>query len=115
MRRRCSPLFVAPASMIEDFTLRLLNSLTPAISKVPPPYYVGALLGIINSCLFYLRFGRGFRLFLPYVVLGAAAALVGLTVGRQLPDSGPMIGEVNVVVTSLATWVCLFVARSLRL
>ncbi|HEX2924391.1 MAG TPA: hypothetical protein VHS06_11980 [Chloroflexota bacterium] len=101
--------------MIEEYTLRLLNTLTPAISRVPPPYYVGTLLGIINCCVFYLRFGRGLKLFLPYLIIGAAGALVGLTVGRQLPDSGPMLGEVNVIVTSLAAWICLFVARSLRL
>ncbi len=115
MRRRCGPLFVAPTRMIEEYTLRLLNTLSPAMSRVPPSYYVGALVGIINCCLFYLRFGRGFKLFIPYLALGAAGAIVGLTVGKQLPDSGPMLGEVNIVVTSLAVWICLFVARSLRL
>lgn len=101
--------------MVEEYTLRLLNTLTPYISRVPPPYYVGTLLGIINTCLFYLRFGRGFKLFIPYLVLGAGAALVGLTVGRALPDSGPMLGEVNLVATTIATWAFLFIARSLRL
>ncbi|MGE5618136.1 MAG: hypothetical protein ACM3US_02635 [Sphingomonadaceae bacterium] len=101
--------------MIEEQTLRFLNTLTPIISKVPPPYYVGALLGIVNTCLFYLRFGRGLKLFLPYLVLGSGAALMGLTVGAHLPGSGPMLGDVNVVATTLATWVILFVARSLRL
>ncbi len=101
--------------MIEDQTIRLLNSLSPFISKVPPPYYVGTLVGVINTCLFYLRFGRGLKLFLPYLAIGAAAALVGLTVGKQLPDSGPMLGDVNLVATTVATWTFLFVARSLRL
>jgi hypothetical protein len=101
--------------MIEDYTLRFLNSLTPFISRVPPPYYVGTLLGIINTCIFYLRFGKGVKLFIPYLALGAGAALVGLTVGTQLPDSGPMLGDVNVAATSFATWAFLFIARSLRL
>lgn len=101
--------------MIEEYTLRLLNALAPVTTGVPPPFYVGTLLGIINTCLFYLRFGRGLKLFLPYLALGAAAALVGLTVGRQLPDPGPMLGDVNVVATTVATWTFLFVARSLRL
>ncbi len=101
--------------MVEEYTLRLLNTLTPILSKVPPPYYVGTLVGIINTCVFYLRFGRGMKLFLPYLALGAAGALVGLTVGTQLPHSGPMLGEVNVAATSVATWGFLFIARSLRL
>ncbi len=101
--------------MVEEYTLRLLNSLTPVLSRVPPPYYVGTLVGIINTCLFYLRFGRGLKLFLPYLVLGAGAALVGLTVGKQLPNSGPMLGEVSIVATTFATWAFLFIARSLRL
>ncbi|MCL4535142.1 MAG: hypothetical protein M1370_08305 [Bacteroidetes bacterium] len=101
--------------MVEEYTLRLLNNLAPVFSRVPPPYYVGTLLGIINTCLFYLRFGKGLKLFLPYLALGAGAALVGLTVGRQLPDSGPMLGEVNVAATTIATWALLFIARSLRL
>ncbi|MHB0868367.1 MAG: hypothetical protein ACYC66_14385 [Chloroflexota bacterium] len=101
--------------MIEEQTIRFLNTLTPIITKVPPPYYVGTLLGVINTCLFYLRFGRGLRFFLPYLGLGSAAALVGLTIGRQLPDSGPMLGDVNVAATTVATWAFLFIARSLRL
>ncbi len=101
--------------MIEEYTVRLLNTLMPFISRVPPPFYVGALLGIINTCLFYLRFGRGLKLFFPYLTLGAAAALVGLTVGKQMPASGPMLGDVNVAITTVSTWGFLFVARSLRL
>ena len=101
--------------MIEQYTVQFLNALEPTISRVPPPFYVGTLLGIINTCLFYLGFGRGLRLFSPYLALGAAGALVGLTVGRQLPDSGPTLGEVNVVATVAATWTILFIARSLRL
>ena len=55
---------------MEEYTVRFLNAVSPHLSRVPPPYYVGALLGIINSCLFYLGFGRSFRLFLPYLAWG---------------------------------------------
>ncbi len=101
--------------VIEQYTAHLLNALEPTISRVPPPYYVGTLLGVVNTCLFYLGFGRGFKLFLPYLALGVAGALMGLTAGTQLPDSGPMLGEVNVVATVASTWTILFIARSLRL
>lgn len=101
--------------MVEEYTVRLLNALEPTVSRVPPPMYVGTLLGIVNTCLFYFRFGRGLRLFPPYLVLGSAAAIIGVTAGMQLPDSGPMLGDVNVAATIASTWLVLFVARSLRL
>ena len=101
--------------MVEEYTVRLLNALEPTVSRVPPPMYVGTLLGIVNTCLFYLRFGRGLRLFLPYLALGSGAAVVGVTAGTQLPESGLMLGDVNVMPTIVSTWLVLFVARSLRL
>lgn len=102
--------------MIEEYTLRLLHAISPAIARVPPPLYLGTLLGIIGTCLFYIPLGRGLRLFPLYLVLGVTAALVGSTVARQLPDDmGPMLGEVSVVATVLFAWVILLVARSLRL
>ena len=100
---------------MEEYTVRFLNIVSPHLSRVPPPYYVGALLGIINSCLFYLGFGRGFWRFLPYLIVGAAGALLGVIIGRQIPDTGPMMGDVNVIAACASCWVVLFVARSLRL
>jgi len=101
--------------MVEEYTIRLLDSMAPLLTRVPPAYYVGTLVGVINTCIFYVRFGRGLLLFLPYLLVGTAAAIVGLTVGRQLHDVGPFVGEVNVAATTISTWCCLFVARSLRL
>ena len=100
---------------MEEYTVRFLNAFSPLLSRVPAPYYIGALLGIINSCLFYLGFGRGFRRFVPYLAVGAAGALLGVTIGRQLPDTGPLIGDVNVIAACASCWAVLFVARSLRL
>ena len=76
--------------------------------------FVGGLLGIANSCVFFLLFGRGFRLFIPFLLLGTAAAIGGVVVAKQLPESGPMLGEVNILIASVATWLILFIARSLR-
>ena len=101
--------------MAEEYTIRLLNFMAPLLQKLPPAYYVGGLLGVINTCVFYLRFGKGLLLFFPYLVVGTAAAIVGLTVGKQLPTSGPFLGEVNVIITVATTWIALFIARSLRL
>lgn len=101
--------------MVEEYTIRFLTFIEPSINKLPPSYYVGGLLGVINTSLFYLRFGHGLLLFLPYLVVGAAASIVGLTIGKQLPASGPFIGEINVAATVITTWFALFVARSLRL
>jgi hypothetical protein len=55
------------------------------------------------------------KLFIPFVMIGAAAAVIGVTVSRQLPESGPTIGEVDLVAASVATWVALLIARAFRL
>ncbi|MGI5837181.1 MAG: hypothetical protein ACOX87_11950 [Chloroflexota bacterium] len=101
--------------VIEEYTIRFLTFIEPSLNRFPPSYYVGGLLGVINTCIFYLRFGRGLLLFFPFLVIGAAASIVGLTIGKQLPASGPFIGEINVATTVITTWFALFVARSLRL
>ncbi len=101
-------------AVAEEYTLRFLNSMEPLLCRIPPAYYVGGLLGIINSCLFYLRFGHGLMLFFPFLVVGCAGAILGLTVGTQLPEMGPSLGDVNLVATVAACWIALFIARSLR-
>jgi len=98
----------------EEYTIRFLNSMEPLLCRIPPAYYVGGLLGIINSSLFYLRFGRGLMLFFPFLVVGCAGAIAGLTVGTQLPEMGPSLGDVNLASTVVASWIALFIARSLR-
>ena len=102
--------------MIEEQTIRLLDLLRPAISDLSPIFYLAALLGIVNCSVFYLfGFGRGFKLFIPYLVLAAAAAVGGAVVGTQLPETGPLIGDVSIAAASISTWTVLLIARSLRL
>ncbi len=102
--------------MLEEQTARFLDLLRPAISLLPPTAYVGVLLGVINCAVFYLTgLGRGFRLFVPYLILGAAGAVAGAMVGRQLPETGPLLGDVSVVATCVSTWTILLIARSMRL
>jgi hypothetical protein len=101
--------------VIEEYTVRFLKLLEPTLLRVPPAFYVGALLGIVNSTVFYIFLGRGLKLFIPYLVIGAGGAVLGVLVGMQLPDSGFALGEVNLVSTVVACWAILFVARSLRL
>lgn len=107
-------LFGLPEEMIEEQTARLLDLARPALAGVSPTVYVAALLGLINSALFYVGLGRGLRLYIPYLVLGAAGAVGGAMVGRQLPETGPMIGDVSIVIASAATWIVLLIARSMR-
>jgi LysM repeat protein len=99
----------------ERYTEQFLRWIEPLISGASPFVFVGALVGVVNSCLFYLVLGRSLALFIPFMLIGAAAAVVGVTVSRQLPESGPMIGEVDLVVASVATWLTLLIARSFRL
>ncbi len=103
------------SNVMEEHTVRFLNAIMPTVSTASPVVYLGTLVGVINTCLFYFLFGRGLKLFLPYLILGAAGSVVGLTVGEQLPESGPMLGELHVVAATIATWAVLFIARSLRL
>lgn len=102
-------------NVVEQYTVLLLNALQPTLVGVPPIYYLGALIGIINGCVFYLRFGRGLKRFLPYLGLGAAGAIAGITVGEQMPETGLMLGDVNMAAASFGTWIILFIARSIRL
>jgi hypothetical protein len=101
--------------VIEEQTVHLLDALRPIFALITPAVYVATLLGMINSCVFYLFLGRGLRLFLPYLAIGSAAAVLGMTVGRQLPESGPSIGDVSVVAASISAWTILFIARALHL
>lgn len=101
--------------MIEEQTARFLDALHPILAIVPPPVYTAILIGIINSCLFYIGFGRGLARFVPYLILGSAGAILGLTLGKQLPNTGPMIGDVSVAAVCISTWTILFIARGMRL
>lgn len=101
--------------MIEEYTVQFLDILRPALAAVPPPVYLGVLLGMVNSCVFYLLMGRGFRLFLPYLFLGSAAAGGAALVSGQLPETGPLLGDVSIVAVSILTWTILLIARSMRL
>ena len=101
--------------MIDEYTVRFLNAIAPVLSGVSPSLYVGSLLGIINTCVFYLFLGRGLKLFPAFLAVGIAGALVGVAVGGQVSAWGPLLGEVHLVAASLSTWAFLFVARSLRL
>ena len=101
--------------ILEEYTQRLLDLLAPLLYRFPPSHYVAILLGVMNTCIFYLRFGSGLLLFVPYLVIGSGASMLGVTVGQQMPSSWPTIGDVNVVAATVSTWIVLFIARSLRL
>jgi LysM repeat protein len=100
---------------LERYTERFLRWMGPLLQGSPPFAFVGALVGMVNSSLFYLVLGRSLRLFVPFLFLGTAAAVIGVTVSRQLPQSGTVIGEVDLVAASVATWIILLIARSFRL
>ena len=101
--------------MIEEQTARFLNTLQPLLVFVSPPIYLATLIGIVNSSVFYIGFGRGLARFVPYLILGSGAAILGLMVGKQLPNAGPQLGDVSVIAVSVCTWSILFIARGLRL
>ncbi len=101
--------------MVQEQTAHFLNMLQPLLATVPPPFYLAALIGLVNGCVFYIGFGRGLVRFAPYLLLGLVGAMVGLVVGQQLPNTGPLLGDVSIVAVSIGTWSILFIARGMRL
>ena len=101
--------------MIQELTAQFLNLLQPLLATVSPPVYLAVLIGLVNSCVFYIGFGRGLARFVPYLVIGSAGAILGLAAGEQLPNTGPLLGEVSVVAVSVCAWSILFIARGMRL
>ncbi len=78
----------------------------------PPWLLLTPLIGVIHGSLFFLIVGRRPGSLPVYLVLGVAAASMMQALQVVPPGAPPFsIGEIHLVVTSVATWVVLMVSR----
>ena len=81
-------------------------------APLPPWLLLAGLLGVINAAACFLLFGRHWSRLAWYAVLGIFAASLAQVVGFAVPLPKPLlIGEVNVALTTLATFGVLGFAR----
>jgi hypothetical protein len=84
----------------------------PLLALFPPWLLITPLLGVIHGSLFFLIVGRRPSSLPVYLVLGIAAASLMQTLQLVTPGSPPFsLGEIQLVVTSVATWGILMVSR----
>jgi hypothetical protein len=82
------------------------------MALLPPWLLITPLIGIIHGSLFFLLAGRRPSSLPVYLTIGVAAA--SLAQALQLVPPGPppfSLGEVQLVVTSVATWAVMLASR----
>ncbi|HET6319573.1 MAG TPA: hypothetical protein VFG86_24205 [Chloroflexota bacterium] len=90
----------------------MLPETASALAFVPPWLVLAALLGVINGAASFMLIGRHPSGLAWYALLGIFAAGLGQVVGDALHLPVPLkIGDVNVLATSLGTWIVLIAAR----
>ena len=89
------------------------DALGGVLAAVPPWLILALLLGVMNGAACYLLLGRRLIHLLWYTLIGALAASVGQVFAQAIAAPAPVqIGELNVLVASLAVWVVLAIARA---
>jgi hypothetical protein len=84
----------------------------PLLALFPPWLLITPLLGVIHGSLFFMIVGRRPGSLPVYLVLGIAAASLMQVLELAPPGNPPFaIGDVHLVVTSVATWLILLVSR----
>ena len=84
----------------------------PLLALFPPWLLITPLLGVIHGSLFFIIVGRRPGSLPVYLVLGVAAASLIQALELVPPGAPPFsIGEVHLVVTTVATWVILLISR----
>ena len=94
-----------------------LDLLMPLLRQAEPWLVVTLLAGVVSASAFYLVAGRGFRSLLLYLLVGLVAAPLCQRAATGVNPMPPplSIGEVNLVAVGVGTWLCLTIARLLRL
>lgn len=83
-----------------------------ATSLLPPWLLLASLLGVINAAACFMLVGRRASRVAWYALLGLFAASLGQVVGTAISAPDPLaIGEVNVLVASLAACGVVLAAR----
>ena len=81
---------------------------------LPPWVVLAALLGIMHGALFQLLFGQRMRQLATALLFGLAGSILGGLVGTMIPPAIFMIGETNLIATTLAAWAGIGIAHLLR-
>ena len=84
----------------------------PLLALLPPWLLITPLIGLIHGSLFFIVVGRRPSSLPVYLVLGVAAASLMQALELVPPGAPPFsLGEVNLLATSLATWVVIMISR----
>jgi hypothetical protein len=75
---------------------------------------LAALVGVMHGALFHLLFGQRLRHLAVAVAVGLIGGAVGGLVGTMIPPAVLMVGETNLIATTLAAWTGLGIARLFR-
>jgi hypothetical protein len=82
------------------------------LALLPPWLLITPLIGVIHGSLFFIVVGRRPSSLPVYLALGVAAASLMQALELVPPGAPPFsLGEVNLVATSVATWVVILVSR----
>jgi uncharacterized membrane protein len=84
------------------------------VSFLPPWALLAALLGVMHGALFHLLFGRALRQLPAGVAIGLVGSVAGGLIGTMIPPAVLMVGETNLIATTLAAWAGLGIARLFR-
>jgi len=84
----------------------------PMLALLPPWLLITPLIGLIHGSLLFLVVGRRPSSLPVYLALGIAAASLMQALELVPPGAPPFsLGEVNLISTSVATWVVIVVSR----
>ena len=84
----------------------------PMLALLPPWLLITPLIGVIHGSLFFILAGRRPSSLPVYLALGIAAASLMQALQLVPPGAPPFsLGEVNLVATSVATWIVILVSR----
>jgi hypothetical protein len=97
--------------------MRLIFTTVPTepsvvLSLLPPWLVLAVPFGVINASAFFMLLGQRISHLVWYAGLGALAAMVGQVFGQVVQAPAPIqIGELNLLVASVSTWIVLAAAR----
>ena len=84
----------------------------PLLTLLPPWLVLTPLIGLIHGSLFFILLGRRPSSLPVYLALGVAAASLMQALELFPPGAAPYsLGDVNLVATSVATWVVILMSR----
>jgi hypothetical protein len=97
--------------------VRPVDLLLPLVQGAPPWLVFSILAGLTSAATFFLVAGRGFRSLPTYLILGVGVAPLCQILAQNLPPMSPplVVGEVQLALVAVGTWLFLGIARALRL